>query len=161
MLRTYYTYKSEDMHKWWEEIDLKDMNQEQWESVCDRCGLCCLNKLKDQDSDDVFYTRVSCKLLDLEKCQCAMYSERKRIVKDCVQLTYKQLRNHAHKWLPNTCGYKRLFEGDKLPEWHHLNTGSTDQMHELGKTAKSYNPISEYEMGENDYLDDFIIKIEE
>ncbi len=148
------------MQKWWQEIDLKDMSQEQWESICDRCGLCCLNKLQDEDSDDVYYTRVSCKLFDTQKCQCAMYADRKRLVKDCIQLTYKQLTHHAYKWLPETCGYKRLLDGKELPEWHHLNTGSTDKMHELGKSAKAVDPISEYEVGEDEYLDDFIIKID-
>lgn len=80
------------MHKWWQEINLKDMSSEQWESICDRCGLCCLNKLQDDESDEVFYTTVSCKLLDTGKCQCSSYAKRKQIVPDCINLTYKQLK---------------------------------------------------------------------
>ena len=65
------------MYKWWQETDLKDMSTDQWESICDKCALCCLNKLQDEDSDDIFYTKVSCKLLDVSKCQCTMYKQRK------------------------------------------------------------------------------------
>jgi uncharacterized cysteine cluster protein YcgN (CxxCxxCC family) len=147
------------MHKWWQEIELKNMSSEQWESVCDKCGLCCLNKLQDDESDEIFYTKVSCKLLDVSKCQCIMYEKRKEIVPECINLTYKQLRNHAHKWLPNSCSYKLLLNGESLPEWHNLNTGSTDAMHQQKKSVKSF-AISEYELGEDDYLEDFIIKIE-
>ncbi|AXA33459.1 YcgN family cysteine cluster protein [Francisella adeliensis] len=148
------------MHKWWQEIELKDMDSQQWESICDRCGLCCLNKLQDDESDEIFYTRVSCKLLDTGKCQCSMYEKRKQIVPDCINLTYKQLKNHAHKWLPNSCAYKLLLQGDDLPDWHHLNNdGSTEQMHAQKKSAKHF-AISEYEMGEEDYLEDFIIKLD-
>jgi uncharacterized cysteine cluster protein YcgN (CxxCxxCC family) len=148
------------MHKWWKEIELKDMDKQQWESVCDRCALCCLNKLQDDESDEVFYTKISCKLLDTGKCQCGSYEKRKQIVPDCINLTYKQLKNHAHKWLPNTCGYKLLLNNQELPDWHHLNTGSTDEMHAQKKSAKHF-AISEYEMGENDYLEDFIIKLDD
>ena len=147
------------MHKWWKEIELKNMDSKQWEYVCDRCGLCCLNKLQDDESNEVFYTKISCKLLDTGKCQCSSYEKRKQIVPDCINLTYKQLKNHAHKWLPNSCAYKLLLEGNDLPSWHHLNTGSTDEMHAQKKSAKHF-AISEYEMGENDYLEDFIIKLD-
>ncbi|MCL4120609.1 UNVERIFIED_CONTAM: hypothetical protein GTU68_025226 [Idotea baltica] len=136
------------------------MSSEQWESICDRCGLCCLNKLQDDESDEVFYTTVSCKLLDTGKCQCSSYAKRKQIVPDCINLTYKQLKNHAHKWLPNSCSYKLLYDGNDLPSWHHLNNnGSTEQMHAQKKSAKHF-AISEYELGEDDYLEDFIIKLD-
>ncbi|ABK90257.1 YcgN family cysteine cluster protein [Francisella tularensis subsp. holarctica] len=147
------------MSKWWQQIDLKDMSSEQWESICDRCGLCCLNKLQDDETDEVYYTRVSCKLLDIGKCQCSMYQKRKQLVPECVNLTYKQLKNHAHKWLPNSCSYKLLFEGKDLPDWHHLNTGSTEEMHKQKKSAKHF-AISEYELDVDEYLEDFIIKID-
>ena len=80
--------------------------------------------------------------------------------KKANNLTYKQLKNHAHRWLPNSCAYKLLLQGDDLPDWHHLNTGSTDEMHTQKKSAKHF-AISEYEMGEDDYLEDFIIKLED
>ena len=145
------------MSKWWEEINLKDMNKKQWELICDRCGLCCLNKLQDEDTDEILYTKVSCKLMDIEKCQCFMYEKRKQLVKGCIKLTYDELKDNAHKWLPETCGYKRLLNNKDLPEWHHLVTGTTNEMHKQKKSAKHF-AISEYELDVDEYIDDFIIE---
>ncbi|MEO0905006.1 MAG: hypothetical protein AAFX89_09610, partial [Pseudomonadota bacterium] len=56
----------------WETKKMGDLNQEEWEALCDGCGKCCLNKLEDDDGT-VALTRISCRLLDGESCLCSNY----------------------------------------------------------------------------------------
>ncbi len=107
--------------RFWEEVSLADMTGEEWEALCDGCGRCCLLKLQDEDSDAVDYTDVACKLLDLGSCRCGDYANRCRRVPDCVQLTPGNLRNLT--WMPSTCAYRLLYEGQPLAWWHPLNSG--------------------------------------
>lgn len=102
------------------------MTQKEWESLCDGCGKCCLHKLEDEDSGEVFYTRVVCSYLDEEQCRCSVYGERQKLVPDCVILTPKNLDDLS--WMPGTCAYRLLHEGKSLPIWHPLITGSRDAM---------------------------------
>ena len=100
----------------WIRKTLEHLDQEEWESLCDGCGLCCLQKLEDEDDNSVYYTRIACKLLDLKTCQCTDYPNRRASVPDCIQLT----PGHADqfKWLPPTCGYRLVSERKDLPLWH-------------------------------------------
>ena len=69
----------------WKRKTLAEMNQEEWESLCDGCGLCCLQKLEDEDDEAaIYYTRIACKLLDCESCQCSNYPNRRQQVPDCI-----------------------------------------------------------------------------
>ena len=71
----------------WRRKAMKDMTPAEWESLCDGCGRCCLNKLQEEGSDRTYYTDVGCKLLDGQSCRCTDYSNRSAKVKDCVTLT--------------------------------------------------------------------------
>ena len=104
----------------WQVKKLAELSPDEWESLCDGCAKCCLNKLEDPDTKTVFYTNVHCYLLDTENCQCTEYKTRSTLVPECITLTLKDLENPY--WLPSTCAYKRLAEGKDLPDWHPLIT---------------------------------------
>ncbi|MGV6838981.1 MAG: YcgN family cysteine cluster protein [Planktomarina sp.] len=108
-------------HRFWEKKRLGDMSDAEWEALCDGCGRCCLNKLEDPDTGQVALTRVACRLFDNETCRCAQYDIRHQFVPDCIRMTQQTIAQHAY-WLPSTCAYKRLYEGNALPDWHPLVT---------------------------------------
>jgi len=118
----------------WEEIPLSEMNKEQWESLCDGCAKCCLLKLEDEDTLEIAYTNVACRQLDLGTCRCRNYSDRARLVPDCVTMTPKLVPELS--WMPKTCAYRRLSEGKKLAWWHPLVSGSPDTVHEAGISVR-------------------------
>lgn len=118
----------------WREVSLAEMNQEQWEAVCDGCGQCCLHKLQDEDTDEVYFTDVACRLLDLQSCQCGDYSNRQKHVPDCIQLTVRDLP--YFDWLPQTCSYRLLAAGYDLPKWHYLVCGDPDAVHKAGVSVQ-------------------------
>jgi len=105
----------------WETKILAEMSREEWESLCDGCGRCCLNKLEDEDTGRFLYTRAACKLLDLKTCRCTDYANRAAKVPDCVTLTPENVP--ALGWLPSTCAYRLIDEGKPLPWWHPLQSG--------------------------------------
>jgi uncharacterized protein len=113
---------------------LHEMNQAEWESLCDGCGRCCLNKLEDEDTGEFIYTRAACKLLNLETCQCTDYPNRQKKVHDCVQLTPKNIGELG--WLPDTCAYRILHEGRALPWWHPLVSGRKETVVEAGISVR-------------------------
>ena len=112
--------------EFWETKKLTEFTKDEWESVCDQCGKCCLLKLIDQDTEKVHYTNVTCHLLNTENCQCSNYENRKSIVPDCIKLTPENL-NQLH-WMPNSCSYRLLNEGKSLPDWHPLIQNSRIKM---------------------------------
>ena len=112
------------------------MTSPEWESLCDNCGKCCLHKLEDEDSGTVYYTSVVCDLIDLNSCHCTRYSERCTLVPDCLDL--KQHDFAEYTWLPATCAYKLLANGETLPKWHPLISGSPVSVKEAGVSISSY-----------------------
>ncbi len=118
----------------WKRKKMSRMTQAEWESLCDGCGKCCLNKLIDVDSDELFFTNVACRLLDLKTCRCTDYPRRSTLVKDCVRLTPGNVRRI--KWLPETCAYRLVAEGADLPSWHHLVCGDRRQVHRAGVSVR-------------------------
>ncbi len=118
----------------WETKSLSQMTAEEWESLCDGCGRCCLNKLEDEDTGKVYFTNVSCRLLDLQTCRCSNYAKRKTLMPDCMIL-------HAgHKAalavMPSTCAYRLLQQGKPLPDWHPLISGRAESVIEAGISVK-------------------------
>lgn len=117
----------------WQTTPLQDMTASQWESLCDGCGRCCLNKLRDEDTDDIVWTDVSCRLLDTDTCRCTDYEKRHRRVPDCVSLTPELLDDID--WLPPSCAYRLLHDGLDLPEWHPLRSGTSETVIKAGASA--------------------------
>ncbi|RLV61261.1 YcgN family cysteine cluster protein [Parashewanella curva] len=117
----------------WEQKSLADLSQQEWESLCDGCGKCCLNKIIDDETDELYYTNAACKLLDPKHCNCTQYETRFNFVSDCTVVTIENLPELD--WLPDTCAYKRLYNGLPLPSWHPLVTGNKKKMHKLGMSA--------------------------
>jgi hypothetical protein len=109
------------MERFWESKPLLELSAGEWEALCDGCGRCCLHKLQDDESDEIFYTRVACRLLDLETGRCRHYHHRERLVSDCLVLGPDTLS--ALEWLPKTCAYRLRAEHKPLPDWHPLNSG--------------------------------------
>ncbi|PAV02276.1 hypothetical protein CBG25_11855 [Arsenophonus sp. ENCA] len=112
----------------WQRKTLEQMTDEEWESLCDGCGQCCMHKLLDADTDEIYFTNVACDQLDLKSCQCKNYAKRFRYEPDCIKLTRDNLT--TFRWLPNTCAYRLIAEGKPLPAWHPLKTGSKLAMHQ-------------------------------
>jgi len=106
------------------------MNHDEWESLCDGCGRCCLNKLEDEDDGRIYYTRAACALLDIASCRCSDYENRKTRMPDCLQLSVENAQ--YFDWLPETCAYRLLAEGEPLPSWHPLITGTQQSVIDAG-----------------------------
>jgi len=116
--------------KFWQDKPLNEMTNAEWESLCDGCALCCMNKIEDEDSGEIFYTNTACELLDLSSCRCSDYARRLRKVPDCLQLTVTTVA--AYDWLPASCAYRRLANGQGLADWHPLISGRPESVHEAG-----------------------------
>lgn len=120
----------------WKIKKLAEMTSEEWESLCDNCGKCCLHKLEDEDTGKIAFTNVACKLINLNTCRCTRYTERTRLVTECLDL--KQYDFAQYNWLPSTCAYRLLNEGEELPAWHPLLSGSTASVKRAGVSISSY-----------------------
>lgn len=118
----------------WETKPLDAMTRREWESLCDGCGRCCLHKLRDDDTEELAFTEVACRLLDLSSCRCGDYANRRDRVPDCVKLT--PARISAIDWLPPTCAYRLLAEGQKLRWWHPLVSGDPETVVTAGVSAR-------------------------
>lgn len=136
-------------------LPLKRLTPPEWEALCDGCGKCCLNKMEYEDDGEVEFTRVGCRLLDCDTCQCMNYERRRDYVPECVQLTPKSISEIAY-WMPKTCAYRLRFDGKPLPEWHYLVSGSRETVHQVGQSVRGW-AVSELDVSEDDW-DQFIIE---
>lgn len=124
----------------WRRKRLDEMTDEEWESLCDGCGRCCLLKTEDQDTGEVQTAAIACRLLDLESCRCTQYPKRQDYVPDCIKLDIEGI--HTLSWLPKSCAYRRLDEGRELAWWHPLLSGNPNTVHEAGISVAG-NVVSE------------------
>ncbi|KPQ04958.1 MAG: hypothetical protein HLUCCA12_16030 [Rhodobacteraceae bacterium HLUCCA12] len=141
-------------HRFWETVPLNRMTPQEWEALCDGCGKCCLNKLEDADTGEVFFTRIACRLFDDASCRCGNYAIRKSLVPECVVLTPDTLSEIAY-WMPRSCAYRRLNEGRGLADWHPLVSGDPDSVHRAGVSVRGQT-LPEYEIPEEDWEDHII-----
>ena len=118
----------------WRRKRLSEMTDAEWESLCDGCGRCCLVKLEDEDTEDIYFTDVGCRLLDAGNCRCSDYAHRTDKVSDCVRLTPEVVGEIG--WLPPTCAYRLLDEGKELYWWHPLVSGDLDTVHQAGISVR-------------------------
>ena len=141
------------VNNFWETKTLAQMSSDEWELLCDGCGLCCLVKIEDEDTGEVFNTTVSCRQLGVESCRCRDYENRLLDVPMCIQLNLENLPQLS--WLPESCAYKLLHQNKSLPDWHPLVTKNKNSVHEAGISAKWFAQSEEFVHPEQ--LIDFII----
>ncbi len=136
----------------WQRKTLQQMTEAEWESLCDGCGRCCLNKLEYEDTGEFGLTNVACRLLDTDKCRCTDYANRLDKVPDCVSLTPQSARTLP--WLPATCAYRLIAEEKELLWWHHLVSGDANSVHEAGISVRG-RVVSEENV---DDLEDYVLE---
>jgi len=136
----------------WQTKTLTEMTHDEWESLCDGCGKCCLHKLENEETGEICYTNVACRLLSLNTCRCTHYKERTQLVPACLDL--KQHEISGFSWLPSTCAYRLLAEGEGLPLWHPLVSGKPGTVVNAGVSIRSF-AIAESQV---DDLEDHVIK---
>ena len=141
-----------EVSRFWDDKPLEALDRAEWEMLCDGCGKCCVHKLEDEETGELFPTNVACKLLDRHSGRCSNYRHRRAFVPECVRLTPKLAA--TLDWLPETCAYKLRAEGKQLPEWHHLVSGDPEAVHKAGMSVRGWT-VSEVEAGE---LEDHILE---
>jgi uncharacterized cysteine cluster protein YcgN (CxxCxxCC family) len=138
----------------WETKSLHGMSREEWESLCDGCGRCCLRKLENKKTGKIYYTTVSCYLMDTQNCRCLSYEDRARRVEDCTELTADKIARM--RWLPKTCAYRLLAEQKGLRWWHPLVSGDPESVHSAGISVRG-RAISEAYVHPDD-MEFYIVK---
>lgn len=126
----------ESPQAFWRTKTLREMTPEEWEQLCDGCGRCCLLKLEDEDTGDIYLTRLACRMLDIGKCSCRDYPRRHELVDDCLSIDPETV--DKLNWLPATCGYRRIAEGRGLAWWHPLVSGDPDTVHQAGISVRGW-----------------------
>ncbi|MEL6980403.1 MAG: YcgN family cysteine cluster protein [Pseudomonadota bacterium] len=138
----------------WREKTLEQLSPQEWEALCDGCGKCCLLKLEDEESGEVTYTSVACRLFDSETCRCGNYALRKTLVPQCMVLTPEVVRAEKD-WMPRSCAYRLIADGYDLYAWHPLLSGDPNSVHEARISVQGWT-TPEYEV-ELDELPDYAI----
>jgi uncharacterized cysteine cluster protein YcgN (CxxCxxCC family) len=137
----------------WETKSLDQLSDQEWESLCDGCGRCCLIKLEDDETEELFYTNIACKLLDNHQCRCTDYEHRVQQAPGCVVL--RPYNKELYDQLPESCAYRRIAEGKKLESWHPLISNSKETVHKANISVRD-KVISEQNVHEDDWQDHII-----
>lgn len=145
---------TQDDRPFWKRKTLSQMTQAEWESLCDGCGRCCLNKLEEEDTGHTFFTNVACRLFDHDSCRCSDYPNRQNKVKDCVRLTPRNVKRIV--WLPPTCAYRLLADGRDLYWWHPLVSGDPETVRIAGVSVAGHALKDETNIPDAD-LEDYIV----
>lgn len=120
--------------QWWHEKTLAELSAREWDALCDGCAKCCLHKLEDADSGEVYYTAVHCRYLDAQTCRCADFAHRSTLAPNCLDLRTADWA--SIDWLPGTCAYRLRAQGEPLPQWHPLVSGSRESVHAAGMSVR-------------------------
>ena len=131
--------------RFWETVPLDQLDRGQWEALCDGCGKCCIHKLEDADTGELYPTNVACRLLDRRSGRCQDYKHRHAYVAECVRLTANSVQDID--WLPSTCAYRLRAAGESLPEWHYLVCGDPEAVHRAGQSVRGWT-VSEVDVGD-------------
>jgi uncharacterized cysteine cluster protein YcgN (CxxCxxCC family) len=132
----------------WQRKTLQQMSKTEWESLCDGCGKCCLQKLEDEEDDSVYYTSVVCQYMT-DECRCSEYENRQKLVPNCVWLTPDDVDSFF--WLPSTCAYRLIAEGKPLPSWHPLVSGDPQRIHAVNVSVTSLDLVRDNEIAEEEW----------
>jgi uncharacterized cysteine cluster protein YcgN (CxxCxxCC family) len=146
----------------WRRKTLSQMTDAEWESLCDGCGRCCLVKLEEEPAEGmpepenpgIYFTDVGCRLLDTHSCRCRDYPRRDALVPDCVRLTPQTVEEIG--WLPPSCAYRRIAEGEDLGWWHPLVSGDPDTVHAAGISVRGRVHLDEDQVAK-EHLEDHIV----
>lgn len=138
----------------WKSKALSEMSLEEWEALCDGCGICCLYKVEDEDTGEVELTNIACRFLDLDTVHCQLYDKRLQAMPTCIQLTPSKVKKLG--WLPVTCAYRLITNGEPLPDWHPLVSGDADSVHMADISVKG-KAIPESEANLN-HIEDYVIE---
>lgn len=141
--------------RFWERFELEELDECEWEALCDGCAQCCMLRLEDEESGDIATLSLACRLLDTHACVCSDYAHRFERATGCMQLTPARARRFH--WLPDSCGYRRLAKGEPLPDWHPLISGDPMSVHRAGISVRGV-ATSEDRVREEDY-EDYIIAV--
>ena len=143
----------QEMLPFWKRKTFEEMTGEEWESLCDGCARCCLYKLEDEDTGEIYYTNVVCRLLDTYRCRCTAYNDRSKLMPTCLVLTPDLVRQL--RWMPKTCAYRLIAEGKDLEWWHPLVSGNPNTVHEAGISVR-WRTQAEKDV-DMDNLEDYIV----
>lgn len=138
----------------WKNKTLAEMTGEEWEALCDGCGICCMYKIEDEDTGEIALTHVACRFLDLEHVTCQLYNARFGAMPTCIKLTPAKVE--TLDWLPDTCAYRLVLQGKPLPDWHALISGDPNSVHQAGVSVRG-KAIKESDVDLDD-LEDYVIE---
>ncbi len=137
----------------WKRKSLQEMSQTEWESLCDGCGKCCLQKLEDEEDGTVYYTNIVCRYMT-DDCRCSEYKDRHELVPNCVWLKPEHVDEFF--WLPSTCAYRLLAEHKDLPPWHPLVTGDPELIHTTNISIAHMELVKDDQVPEEQWQDHVI-----